>query len=72
MPVWFPIYVIGDNFVPGLTTVRIAGNGVDELAPLSKIEKRVILIEELYPPGVYQVTVSNGAHASPPVSLTIE
>ncbi|MGK4008263.1 protein-glutamine glutaminase family protein [Sorangium sp. So ce1036] len=72
MPVWFPIYVIGDNFVPGLTTVRIAGNGVDELAPISKIEKRVILIEEFYPPGVYQVTVSNGAHASPPVSLTIE
>lgn len=72
MPVWYPIYVIGDNFVPGLTTVRITGNGIDELAPISEINKRRILIEEEYPFGVYQVTASNGAHASQTMSLTIE
>ncbi|WP_437647497.1 protein-glutamine glutaminase family protein [Sorangium sp. So ce362] len=71
-PVWYPIYVIGDNFVEGLTTVRITGPEFDVLAPISKINKRRILIEESYPSGVYQVTVSNGAHASPPLSLTIE
>ncbi|XXX77450.1 protein-glutamine glutaminase family protein [Sorangium sp. So ce134] len=73
MPVWYPIYVIGDNFVPGLTTVRITGSGIDQLAPISQINKRRILIdEEQYPPGVYQVTASNGAHTSQAVSLTIE
>ncbi|WP_437957578.1 protein-glutamine glutaminase family protein [Sorangium sp. So ce119] len=72
MPAWYPIYVIGDNFVEGLTTVRITGPGVDELAPISAINKRRILIETLYPAGDYQVTASNGAHASQTVSLTIE
>ncbi|WP_437953600.1 protein-glutamine glutaminase family protein [Sorangium sp. So ce296] len=71
MPVWYPIYVIGDNFVPGLTTVRITGNGIDVIAPISQINKRRILIEEEYPFGVYEVTASNGAHTSQPVSLTI-
>ncbi|WP_437477112.1 protein-glutamine glutaminase family protein [Sorangium sp. So ce1014] len=70
--VWYPIHVIGDNFVEGLTTVRITGNGIDALAPISKINKRRILIEESYPSGVYQVTASNGAHASQTVSLTID
>ncbi|MGK3966368.1 protein-glutamine glutaminase family protein [Sorangium sp. So ce118] len=72
MPVWYPIYVIGDNFVPGLTTVRITGSGIDALAPISQINKRRILIEESYPSGVYQVTASNGAHTSQTMSLTIE
>ncbi|WP_437736164.1 protein-glutamine glutaminase family protein [Sorangium sp. So ce1335] len=72
MPVWYPIYVIGDNFVPGLTTVRMTGPGVDELAPISAINKRRILIETMYPSGVYQVTASNGAHASQAMSLTID
>ncbi|WP_437828841.1 protein-glutamine glutaminase family protein [Sorangium sp. So ce1153] len=70
--VWYPLYVIGDNFVEGLTTVRIVGNGIDALAPISRINKRRILIEEPYPSGVYQVTASNGAHASQTMTLTID
>ncbi|AUX40488.1 hypothetical protein SOCE26_018890 [Sorangium cellulosum] len=70
-PVWVPIYVIGDNFVEGLTTVHITGDGVDELAPIDAINMRSILIYKEYPLGDYQVTVYNGALASPTVPLTL-
>lgn len=71
-PVWYPIYVIGDNFVEGWTTVRITGNGIDELAPIDACNIRRILINQEYPPGDYQVTVSNGELASQPMVLRIQ
>ncbi len=71
-PVWYPIYVIGDNFVEGWTTVRITGNGIDELAPIDACNIRRILITQEYPPGDYQVTVSNGELASPAMALHIQ
>lgn len=68
----FPLYVIGDNFVEGSTTVRITGNGIDELAPIDACNIRRILITSPYPPGVYQVTASTGELASQAVTLTIQ
>ncbi|WP_437679091.1 protein-glutamine glutaminase family protein [Sorangium sp. So ce131] len=71
-PVWAPIYVIGDNFVEGVTTVRITGDGVDELAVIADINLRRIVINTIYPFGDYVVTAYNGALASQTMALTIE
>ncbi|WP_438027251.1 protein-glutamine glutaminase family protein [Sorangium sp. So ce233] len=72
IPLWSPIYVVGSNFVEGLTTVRITGAGVDELAPIDDLNMHRILITKVYDPGDYQVTAYNGAHASQAVTMTIE
>ncbi|XYH99436.1 protein-glutamine glutaminase family protein [Sorangium sp. So ce1128] len=71
-PLSIPIYVIGDNFVEGVTTVRITGNGINELAPIDDITMRSILLGAAYDPGDYQVTVYNGALASQTVSITVQ
>jgi hypothetical protein len=72
IPLLSPIYVVGSNFVEGLTTVRITGAGVDELAPIDECNMHRILITKIYDPGDYQVTTFNGALASPTVTMTIE
>jgi hypothetical protein len=67
------INIIGDNFVCGLTTVQIVGDGQAE-ASVPMIEacnKRRIRISPTYLPGSYQVTASNGALTSGPVVLTV-
>lgn len=69
--VFFPIYVIGDNFVEGVTTVRVTGNGVDEIALIDSSTMRSILLASWYDPGEYQVTAANGAHVSQPVVMKI-
>ncbi|WP_437575335.1 protein-glutamine glutaminase family protein [Sorangium sp. So ce887] len=69
--VFFPIYVIGDNFVEGVTTVRVTGNGVDESVPIESYTLRSLLLAYGYDPGEYQVTAANGAHVSQPVVMTI-
>ncbi len=63
-PVWYPLYIIGDNFVEGWTTVRITGNGIDELRAHRRLQHPQDLITQEYPPGDYQVTVANGELAS--------
>ncbi|XXX80667.1 protein-glutamine glutaminase family protein [Sorangium sp. So ce134] len=72
IPLWSPIYVVGSNFVEGLTTVRITGAGVDELAPIDECNMHRILITKVYDPGDYQVTAFNGALASPTVAMTLK
>jgi len=66
------IYIIGDNFVSGVTTVRIQGNGIDELAPIDQINRLRILVIQDYPPGTYAVTAANGTHVSDAATLKIE
>ena len=66
------IYIIGDNFVPDVTTVRIQGNGIDELAPIDQINRLRILMVQDYPSGSYRVTAANGIHVSDVATLKIE
>ncbi|WP_437781725.1 protein-glutamine glutaminase family protein [Sorangium sp. So ce1097] len=67
-----PIYIVGDNFIEGVTTVRITGAGVDELAPLDEVNMRRIAIYKFYDLGDYQVTAYNGAHASQTFTITLK
>lgn len=66
------VYIIGDNFVPGLTTVRFQGNGIDELVPIEKINRLRILVIRGYPPGAYLVTAANGTLASNVAILNLQ
>ena len=66
-----PIYIVGDNFIPGLTTVHVVGDGIDELTEITDCNLRRIRLDTEYPPGTYQVTAANGDYTSPPALLKI-
>ena len=66
------LYISGDNFVPGVTSVHIVGPGGDELAPIADIKRLRILINEGHPAGTYQVTAANGAHVGNTATLVIQ
>jgi len=68
------IYIIGDNFVPGVTTVRLHGAGIDVNAPIDQINRLRILLGApmtTYPVGTYEVTAANGSHVSDVAKLVI-
>jgi hypothetical protein len=66
-----PIYVVGSNFVPGLTTLRVSGNGIERaVTTADTLPGRTILTDDLAS-GVYEVTAYNGSNASPAVTLTV-
>jgi len=70
--VFAPIYVIGDNFVPGLTTVHVTGNGVDEAAPIGAINRLRVVLSTAYPMGTYRVTAANGDKVSNEATLIVQ
>ncbi len=66
------IYVLGNNFIDGLTTVRVTGNGIDELVPTAKTLLRRLILPTGYAAGEYAVTAYNGALASETLTMTVE
>jgi len=69
--VYAPLYIIGDNFVPGVTSVHIVGPTVDELPVIDAINRLRILVKRAYPAGTYQVTATNGTHVGNAATVAI-
>ena len=67
-----PIYVVGNNFIPGVTTVHITGSGIDRFATLQgTLLRRTIIIDE-YPAGAYEITAYKGERASLPLKISVD
>ncbi len=67
-----PVVVVGDNFVPGLTTVRFVGEGFDGFVTTGSWKRRVGSIIDNLPFGQYQVTAYNGSLASATITVSLE
>ncbi|MET0388697.1 MAG: protein-glutamine glutaminase family protein [Polyangiales bacterium] len=61
-----PVFVIGDNFVPGVTTLHVSGEAFDAELPIINGNLRRLYAEPDYPAGTYYVTAANGAWVSEP------
>lgn len=64
------LYIVGDNFIPGVTQVRIRADGVDSFPVIAQINARRIHIDQYFEAGTYEVTLSNGALTSESRSFT--
>ena len=67
-----PVVVVGDNFVPGLTTVRFVGECFDGFVATDAWKRRVGSIVDSLPFGQYQVTAYNGSLASETITVHLE
>ncbi|HEX6239740.1 MAG TPA: protein-glutamine glutaminase family protein [Polyangiales bacterium] len=74
---FYPLYIVGDNFIPALTRVRIVGVGLDEYAEIESLNMRSILLSSSYldtrgfTPGRYWVYVENGEFVSEGLALDL-
>jgi hypothetical protein len=72
-----PLFILGDNFIPGVTSVRIVGDSRDEYAEIGSINLRSIRLDDEYlssrgfEAGTYQLFVANGELSAPPLTLTL-
>jgi hypothetical protein len=65
-------YVLGDNFLPGVTRVRLRNAaGLDRFLSTGEILRRRVTLAETLDSGEYDVTVSNTADESNTFKLTV-
>lgn len=64
--------LIGDNFGEGFTTVKFVGDEFEGIVSAEVRTPRTLRLENVPPPGGYEVTVFNDELASETITLTIK